>query len=263
MKNLNLRIRLIVMLFLEFAVWGAYLTSMGGYLAEVGMGQNIGLFYAVQGIVSLFMPALMGIVADKWIPAQRLLGMCQGLAAIFMALAGMMGLRYGADVTFAQIFPFYAASVAFFMPTVALGISVSYNALERGGLDTMSAYPPIRVFGTIGFIVSMWIVDLTDFKEDYRQLFISAAWSLVLAIYAFTLPNCPTSGGKRSASIVEALGLRAFTLFGNRQMRQFCNCRVRCGHGTAERQCRDHEDQRKRHSVHSRLGRRRHRASER
>ena len=221
MNNLGLKIRLIAMNLMIYAVWGAYLSSLGIYLGNIGMGTSIGAFFAVQGIVSLFMPALMGIVADKWIPAQRLLGMCQGLAAVFMALAGLMGMRYGADVTFAQIFPFYAASVAFFMPTVALGISVSYNALERGGLDTMSAYPPIRVFGTIGFIVSMWIVDLTDFKEDYRQLFISAAWSLVLAIYAFTLPNCPTSGGKRSASIVEALGLRAFTLFGNRQMRQF------------------------------------------
>ena len=175
MNNLALKIRLIAMNLMIYAVWGAYLSSLGIYLGNIGMGTSIGAFFAVQGIVSLFMPALMGIVADKWIPAQRLLGMCQGLAAVFMALAGLMGMRYGADVTFAQIFPFYAASVAFFMPTVALGISVSYNALERGGLDTMSAYPPIRVFGTIGFIVSMWIVDLTDFKEDYRQLFISAA----------------------------------------------------------------------------------------
>ena len=221
MNNLSLKIRLIVMNLLIYAVWGTYLCSLGIYLGKIGMGTSIGAFFAVQGIVSLFMPALMGIVADKWIPAQKLLGICHILAGIFMGLSGFMGLKYGANVTFGQLFPFYAASVAFFMPTIALGISVSYNALERAGLDTVSNYPPIRVFGTIGFIVSMWIVDLTDFKSDYRQLLVSAAWSLVLAAYAFTLPNCPTSGGKRSASIVEALGLRAFTLFANRQMRQF------------------------------------------
>ena len=175
MNNIALKIRLIAMNFLIYAVWGTYLSSLGIYLGNIGMGTNIGAFFALQGIVSLFMPALMGIVADKWIPAQKLLGICQGLAGIFMGMAGFMGMTYGPDVTFAQLFPFYAGSVAFFMPTVALGISVSYNALERNGLDTMSTYPPIRVFGTIGFIVSMWIVDLTDFKSDYRQLLVSAA----------------------------------------------------------------------------------------
>ncbi|MDR1698794.1 MAG: MFS transporter, partial [Prevotellaceae bacterium] len=76
------KFRLIVMNFLQYAVWGAYLTSMGAYLGgfEV-MRSNIGTFYAMQGIVSLFMPALMGIVADRWIPAQKLLGICHALAA--------------------------------------------------------------------------------------------------------------------------------------------------------------------------------------
>ena len=72
MNNFGLKSRLVAMNFLEFAVWGAYLTSMGAYLASNGMGPNIGWFYAVQGIVSIFMPGLMGIVADRWIPAQRL-----------------------------------------------------------------------------------------------------------------------------------------------------------------------------------------------
>ena len=71
MKNRSLQIRLIVMNFLEFAVWGAYLTSMGRYLGAHGFGSQIGWFYSIQGIVSLFMPALMGIVADRWLPAQN------------------------------------------------------------------------------------------------------------------------------------------------------------------------------------------------
>ena len=120
-----IKFRLIVMNFLIFAVWGAYLCSLGIYLGRIGMGANIGKFFAIQGIVSLFMPALMGIVADRWIPAQKLLGICHFLAAVFMALAGYMGMKYGADVTFGQLFPYYAISVAFFMPTIALGNSVS------------------------------------------------------------------------------------------------------------------------------------------
>lgn len=213
-----LKTRLIIMNFLIFAVWGAYLCSLGVYLGGIGMGVNIGSFFAIQGIVSLFMPALMGIVADKWIPAQKLLGICHGLAALFMALAGYMGMKYGDSVTFGQLFPFYAISVAFFMPTIALGNSVSYNALTKGGLDTVRDYPPIRVFGTIGFIVSMWIVDLTGFKSNYMQMFVSSAWGVVLAFYAFTLPDCPVSKDKSGTSVIEALGLRAFTLFKDRKM---------------------------------------------
>ena len=204
--------------FLIFAVWGAYLCSLGIYLGRVGMGPQIGSFFAIQGIVSLFMPALIGIVADKWIPAQKLLGICNALAALFMALAGYMGMHYGDSVTFAQLFPFYAVSVACFMPTIALGNSVSYNALTRAGLDTVRDFPPIRVFGTIGFIISMWIVDLTGFKNNYMQMFVSAIWGGVLAVYSFTLPACPVNGGKSAASIVEALGLRAFTLFKQKKM---------------------------------------------
>jgi len=217
MNSAVLKSRLIVMNFLIFAVWGAYLCSLGIYLGKVGMGPQIGSFFAIQGIVSLFMPALVGIVADKWVPAQKLLGICHALAALFMALAGYMGMRYGDSVTFGQLFPFYAISVAFFMPTIALGNSVSYNALTRAGLDTVRDFPPIRVFGTIGFIISMWVVDLTGFKNNYMQLYVSAIWGVVLAIYSFTLPDCPTSN-TGSKSIVEALGLRAFTLFKEKKM---------------------------------------------
>ena len=214
----SIKFRLIVMNFLIFAVWGAYLCSLGIYLGRVGMGAHIGRFFAIQGIVSLFMPALMGIVADRWIPAQKLLGICHFIAAVFMALAGYMGMKYGADVTFGQLFPFYAISVAFFMPTIALGNSVSYNALNQAGLDTVKAFPPIRVFGTIGFILSMWIVNFTGFKDGYQQLFVSAAWGIILAIYSFTLPDCPVNKNVESKSFVDTFGLRAFTLFKDAKM---------------------------------------------
>ena len=116
---MNIKTRLIIMNFLQFAVWGAYLTSMGTYLAQIGLGAHIGIFYAMQGIVSLFMPAVMGILADRCIPAQRLLGLCHLLAALFMASAGWYGMSAGSDVEFPLLFTLYSCSVAFYMHTLA------------------------------------------------------------------------------------------------------------------------------------------------
>ena len=218
---MNIKVRLIVMNFLQFAVWGAYLTSMGTYLARVGLGNYIGLFYAMQGIVSLFMPAILGIIADRWIPAQRLLGVSHLLAALFMAGAGYYGLTAG-NVSLTVLFAFYSMSVAFYMPTLALSNSVAYTALDKAGLDTIKSFPPIRTFGTIGFICSMWLVDLLGFQDNYMQFFTCAAWGVVLAAYANTLPDCPVNreaGEKKS--LVEALGLRAFLLFKNKRMAIF------------------------------------------
>lgn len=213
MKNLNLRIRLIVMLFLEFAVWGAYLTSMGGYLAEVGMGQNIGLFYAVQGIVSLFMPALIGVVADRWIQAQRVLSLSHLLAGAFMIAAGLYAIEAGEAVQFAPLFTLYTLSVAFFMPTIGLSNSVGFNALTKVGMDPVSDFPPLRVFGTVGFICAMLTTDFGGLQHAPTQFVFSGCLSLVLAAYALTMPKCPTSDVKGSNSLVDILGLRAFTLF--------------------------------------------------
>lgn len=214
----NIRLRLIVMNFLIFASWGAYLCSLGMYLGRIGMGADIGSFFAIQGIVSIFMPTLIGIVADRWIPAQKMLSLCHLLAGLFIGIAGYMGAKYGNDLTFGRIFPWYSLSVAFFMPTIALGNSVSYNALAAAGMDPVKDYPPIRVFGTIGFIASMWIVNFTGFKANHMQLFVSAAWSIILAIYALTLPNCPVNGGRKNESLVDTLGLRAFSLFKDSKM---------------------------------------------
>ena len=132
-----IKFRLIVMNFLIFAVWGAYLCSLGIYLGRIGMGANIGKFFAIQGVVSLFMPALMGIVADRWIPAQKLLGICHFLAAIFMALAGYMGYKYGSAVSFGQLFPYYAISVAFGVRNfehLQLGLNEMNRVLRPGAL---------------------------------------------------------------------------------------------------------------------------------
>lgn len=213
-----LRFRLIVMNFLQYAVWGSYLCSLGVYLNNIGMQDNIGPFYAVQGIVSLFMPTLMGIVADRWMPAQKVYGLCLLLSAAFMAGAAYMGMTFGQNVSFGQLFPLYAASVAFFMPTIALGNSVSYNALTKAGMDTIKDYPPIRVFGTVGFIAAMWIVNFSGFFASYMQMFASASWGILAGIYAFSLPDCPIDKSKKGTSLADSFGLRAFSLFKDRKM---------------------------------------------
>ena len=218
----NLKFRLIVMNFLEFAVWGAYLTCMGAYLAGHGMGGQIGYFYAVQGFVSLFMPALVGIVADRFIPAQKVYGICHFIAGAFMLLSGWYALSTGDAVQFGTLFTLYTVSVAFYMPTIGLANSVAFSALTKAGMDTVKDFPPIRVFGTVGFICSMLFVDFAGFQNNYNQFLVSGALSLVLCAYAFTLPDCPvTKGDGKSRSMVDVLGLRAFTLFKDKRMAIF------------------------------------------
>lgn len=219
---MDMRNRLIVMNFLQFAVWGAYLTSMGRYLGGAGLGDVIGWFYAMQGIVSLFMPAVMGIVADRWVPAQRLLGYCHLLSGLLMIAAGVYGLASGiTGVEFAPLFALYSLSVAFYMPTLGLANSVAYTALDRVHLDSVKAFPPIRTFGTVGFICSMWVVDLTGFQDTAMQFVVSGLLGLLLFAYSFTLPPCPVTSGGRSKSLAEALGLKAFTLFKRRKIALF------------------------------------------
>ena len=221
MQNSSIKTRLIVLSFMQFAIWGAYLTSMGRYLGSAGMGSDIGWFYSVQGIVSIFMPALIGIIADRWVPAQRMLAFCHAVAAVFMGITGYIGMTKGVDVVFGDLFWTYTVSVAFYMPTLALSNSVSYTVLNQAGLDTVKAFPPIRVFGTVGFIVSMLLVDFTGFQNNYNQFFTSAVWGGLLAIYSLTIPNCPVDKSAGKKSLASAFGLDAFKLFKQKRMAMF------------------------------------------
>ena len=204
----NIKLRLILFNFLEFAVWGAYLTSMGRYLATHGMAGHIGWFYSIQGVVSLFMPAIMGIVADRWMEAQKVHSLCHMLAGVFMIAAGWYALGAGDAVQFGTLFTLYTISVAF-------------NALIEAGLDTVKDFPPVRVFGTIGFIISMWCVDLLGFQATAWQFVFSGGLSILLAAYALTLSACPIKGNVGHQSIIDALGLKAFTLFKEKKMALF------------------------------------------
>jgi nucleoside transporter len=219
-------IKLIVMNFLEFAVWGAYLTSLGRYLGNIGLGSQIKWFFAMQGVVSIFMPTLMGIVADKKIEAQKVLSICHALAGLFMISAGIYCLSAGDQVEFFPLFLLYSLSVAFFMPTIALVNSVAYNALAKEGMDPVKEFPPIRVFGTVGFICSMLVTNFLHIggvamQDSYTQLVSSGILSLILCAYALSMPKCPVnrSGGKQS--LAEAFGLKAFSLFKDSQFAIF------------------------------------------
>jgi NHS family xanthosine MFS transporter len=193
---------------------------MGTYLFGIGLAENIGIFYAMQGIVSLFMPALIGIVADRWVQAQRLLGICHLLAALFMAATGYYALTT-AQVEFSTLFTLYSLSVAFYMPTLGLSNSVAYTGLGSAGLDTVKHFPPIRIWGTIGFICAMWCCDLSGFQSTAWQFVQSAIVGIVLGLYAFTMPQCPTNKSQSKKSLVEALGLNAFALFKQKKMALF------------------------------------------
>ena len=221
----KLKFRLITLVFLEYAVWGAYLISIGRYLAQAGLGSQIKWFFATNGIVSLFMPALVGIIADRYIQAQRLLAVCHLLAGALMLSAGIYCL--GTDqVMFDSLYPLYALSILFFMPTVALTNSVSYSIITRAGGDPVKDYPPIRLFGTVGFICSMLAVNFikiggVQMQDSYTQLIMSGVISLILCIYSLTLPECPTGGKRAERSVAEAFGISAFRLFGQRHMAVF------------------------------------------
>ena len=213
---------------IQWAVWGAYLTSMGSYLASVGLGPKIGIFYAMQGIVSIFMPTLMGIVADKFIPAQKLLGICHGISGAAMCAAAFYGMTMGADVAFAPLFALYTIGAAFYMPTIALSNSVAYNILENNGYDTVKAFPPIRVFGTVGFIGAMLFVNFVkdgagvQFQNSYNQFFTSGILGLLMLLYCFTLPNCPcNASADEDQTLADRFGLKAFSLFKDKNMAIF------------------------------------------
>jgi len=226
MNNKQLTLKLILMNFLEFAVWGAYLTSLGRYLGNIGLGSQIKWFFAMQGIVSIFMPTLMGIVADRHIQAQKVLALCHALAGIFMIGAGMYCMNAGDAVQFAPLFILYSISVAFFMPTIAISNSVAYNALGKAGLDPVKEFPPIRVFGTVGFICSMLLTNFLHIggvamQDSYTQLISSGILSIILCAYAFTMPECETQKGGDDKTLAEKFGFKAFSLFKDGQFAIF------------------------------------------
>jgi len=213
---MGIKNRLILMNFLQFFVWGAWLISIGGYLGgTLGFsGSEIGAVFSTLGIASLFMPAVIGIIADKWINAERLLGICH--------LTGAVLLLWASTVTDPNVF-FYVMLLnsMFYMPTIALNSTVSFIVLEQKGFDVVKDFPPIRVWGTIGFIAAMWIVDLFGWKSSHMQLVFSSVSSVILGLYAFSMPACKPENSNQKKTILARLGLDALVLFKQSRMAVF------------------------------------------
>lgn len=214
---MGIKNRLILMSFLQFFVWGAWLITIANYWfgTKNWEGTQFGLVFGTMGIASLFMPTLAGIIADRWVNAEKLYG---GLHILY----GLV-LFYLPEVSTPTTFIYIMLlAMCFYMPTIALSNSISYNALKTNGLDVVKSFPPIRVFGTIGFIVAMWITNLTGNKATAYQFYIAGIAAIALGIYSFTLPKCkPQRLTKENASLMEILGLESFKLFANYKMALF------------------------------------------
>jgi len=213
---MSIQFRLTVMNFMQFLVWGSWLISLGAYMiVTLGFsGSQVGSIYATMGVGSLFMPGLIGIVADRWVNAERMYGICHLVGAGLLLWASTVK-------DFDTLYLSMLLNAMVYMPTIALNNTVSYKVLEQGGLNVIQTFPPIRVWGTVGFIAAMWIVDFAGWTKSELQLYISAGGALFLGLYAFTMPKCPPAKSDGMRTLVSALGLDAFVLFRRQQMLVF------------------------------------------
>jgi len=216
--------RLTVMNFMQFFVWGAWLISFGAYMSKnLGFtGVEIGSIYGSMGVASLFMPGVMGIVADRWVNAERLYGI--------LHLTGAGLLVWASTVRdYETLYFIMLLNAMVYMPTIALNNTISYRVLEQQGLNFINRFPPIRVWGTVGFVIAMWFTDLSGGVLTTGQLFISATAAAFLGIYGFTMPACPPYREAGTRTLAQALGLDAFVLFRSPQMVIFFLCAMMLG----------------------------------
>lgn len=213
---MTIKQRLILMNFLQFFIWGSWLLTIGAYWFQNKQwsGAEFGAIFSTMGIASLFMPAIAGIIADRWINAERLYGIFHLIGGVILFTIPMVN-----DPT--TMFWVMLLNMMFYMPTLALSITVAYSALKNKGLDIISEFPPIRVWGTIGFIAALWIVSLAGFETSAMQFYVSSIASITLGLYAFSLPKCPPLAQGHKKNMVDALGLNAFALFKNTKMALF------------------------------------------
>jgi len=211
---MSVKFRLTIVQFLQFFIWGCWLISFGNYMSSMGMGGKIGSLFATAGIASLIMPTIVGIIADRWINAERLLGIFHILGAVCLFAASKA-------TTFDSLYRCMFLNALVFMPTIGLSYSVCYSIMAKNNLDTVKDFPPIRSWGTVGFIIAMWIVNLAGWGTSPNQLLFASASALALGIYAFTLPPSPPIRAQKGGSLISVLGLDALVLLKERKMAVF------------------------------------------
>lgn len=214
---MSIKLRLTILNFLQFFVWGAWLITIGTYwfVAKQWTGAQFGAIFSTLALSSIFMPAITGIIADKWMNAERLYGLLHIFYGIILFYLPKVD---NPDTFYYVVF----AAMIFYMPTISLSNSISYTILKNNNYDVIKDYPPIRVWGTIGFIVAMWITNLSGSKANANQFIIAGVVAILLGIFSFTMPKCPPQKAiKENATLIEQLGLKAFTLFSNSKMALF------------------------------------------
>jgi NHS family xanthosine MFS transporter len=214
---MNVKFRLTLMNFMQFFIWGSWLITIGVYWFQNKQwsGSEFGIIFSTMGIASIFMPPIIGIISDRWINAEKLYGILHILASIVLFTLPLVD----NPTTFFWVI---LLNMAFYMPTLSLSITVAYSALKSSNKDVVKDYPPIRIWGTIGFIAALWVVSISGNEASSNQFYIASGVSLILGLYAFTLPKCPPLANRvASKSFVDAFGLRAFTLFKQRNFAVF------------------------------------------
>jgi len=206
---MNIKFRLILMNFIQFFIWGAWLLTIGAYWFQNKgwSGAQFGAIFSTMGISAIFMPAIMGVIADRFINAEKLYGTLHILGAAALFTIPLINNP-------ATFFWVMLVNMLFYMPTLSLSIAVSYSILKSNNYDVVKDFPPIRIWGTIGFIAALWAVSLTHNETSPNQFYIASALALALGIYSFTLPKCPPLLSKGShKTFTTSLGLNAFKLF--------------------------------------------------
>ena len=204
-----IKLRLTTLSFLQFFIWGCWLITIGSYCFNTKHWSpgDFGVIFSTMGISALFMPPIVGILADRVFNAEKLYG-------ILHLLGGICLFFIPNAQTPDQMFWSILITMVFYMPTISLSNTVAYHILSSNNLDIVKNFPPIRVWGTIGFIVALWTVSLTENETSAFQFYLASAVSIGLSIYAFTLPSCPPLGKKsESNSLTNRLGLDSFKLF--------------------------------------------------
>ncbi|MGI9220562.1 MAG: MFS transporter, partial [Woeseiaceae bacterium] len=213
---MTLKLRLIIVQFLQYFILGAWLLTIGAYWFQTKQwsGTEFGAIFSTIGLASLFMPALAGVIADRWIDAEKLYGMFHlgGAATLFY-------IPLVDDPT--TMFWVMLLNMAFYTPSISLSTSVSYSVMKSAGMDVVKDYPPIRMWGTVGFVAALWTISLSQLEVSATQFYVASVASLALALFSLTIPRCPPLGKSAGGSWVENLGLQGFTLFKNSNMALF------------------------------------------
>lgn len=214
---MNIKLRLILMNFFQFFIWGSWLITIGAYWFQNKQwsGTEFGVIFSTMGIASLFMPAITGIIADKFVNAEKLYGLFHIGGAIVLFSVPLVNSP-------TLMFWVMLLNMMFYMPTISLSITVAYTALKNKNANVIKEYPPIRVWGTVGFIAALWVVSLLHYETSSNQFYVASAASLFLGLYAFSLPKCPPQLGlKQTTTLGNALGLNSFSLFKDKRMALF------------------------------------------